>query len=53
MLILYFHIFQSGFEVSNAIFQASVYVTIVVHVGLLRMSLLSLIYSKIFPHLAE
>ena len=29
MLILYFHIFQRGFEVSNAIFQACVYVTIV------------------------
>ena len=29
MLILYFHIFQRGFEVLNAIFQASVYVTIV------------------------
>ena len=28
-LILYFHIFQRGFEVLNAIFQASVYVTIV------------------------
>ena len=28
MLILYFHIFQRGFEVINAIFQASVYVTI-------------------------
>ena len=29
MLILYFYIFQRGFEVLNAIFQASVYVTIV------------------------
>ena len=29
MLILYFHIFQRGFEVLNAILQASVYVTIV------------------------
>ena len=29
MLILCFHIFQRGFEVLNAIFQASVYVTIV------------------------
>ena len=29
MLILYFHIFQRGFEVSNAIFQACVYVAIV------------------------
>ena len=29
MLILYFHIFQRGFEVLNATFQASVYVTIV------------------------
>ena len=29
MLILHFHIFQRGFEVLNAIFQASVYVTIV------------------------
>ena len=29
MLILYFHIFQRGFEVLNAIFQASLYVTIV------------------------
>ena len=29
MLILYFHIFQRGFELLNAIFQASVYVTIV------------------------
>ena len=28
MLILYFHIFQTGFEVLNAMFQASVYVTI-------------------------
>ena len=28
MLILYFHIFQRGFEVLEAIFQASVYVTI-------------------------
>ena len=29
MLILYFHIFQRGFKVLNAILQASVYVTIV------------------------
>ena len=29
MLILYLYIFQGGFEVLNAIFQASVYVTIV------------------------
>ena len=29
MLILYFYIFQRGFEVLNATFQASVYVTIV------------------------
>ena len=29
MLILYFHIFQRGFEVLNAIFQDSVYLTIV------------------------
>ena len=29
MLILYFYIFQRGFEVLNAIFQGSVYVTIV------------------------
>ena len=29
MLILYLHICQTGFEVLNAIFQASVYVTIV------------------------
>ena len=29
MLILYFYIFQRGFEVLNAIFQAFVYVTIV------------------------
>ena len=29
MLILYFHIFQGGFEVLNAIFQASVYLKIV------------------------
>ena len=29
MLILYFYIFQRGFEVLNAIVQASVYVTIV------------------------
>ena len=29
MLILYFYIFQRGFEVSNALFQASVYVTII------------------------
>ena len=29
MLILYFHIFQRGFEVLDAIFQASVYVAIV------------------------
>ena len=29
MSILYFYIFQRGFEVLNAIFQASVYVTIV------------------------
>ena len=29
MLILYLDIFQGGFEVSNAIFQASLYVTIV------------------------
>ena len=29
MLILYFHIFQRGFEVLNAIFQASVYVPVV------------------------
>ena len=28
MLILYFSIFQRGFEVLNAIFEASVYVTI-------------------------
>ena len=28
MLILCFHIFQRGFEVLNAIFQASVYVTV-------------------------
>ena len=27
MLILYFHIFQGGFEVLDAIFQGSVYVT--------------------------
>ena len=29
MLILYFYIFEEGFEDLNAIFQASVYVTIV------------------------
>ena len=29
MLILYFYIFQRGFEVLNATFQAFVYVTIV------------------------
>ena len=29
MLILYFHIFQGGLEGWNAIFQVSVYVTIV------------------------
>ena len=29
MLILCFHIFQRGFEVLNAIFQAFVYVTVV------------------------
>ena len=29
MLILYFHVFQRGFEVLNAIFYASVYVTTV------------------------
>ena len=29
MLILYFYIFQKGFEVLNGIFYASVYVTIV------------------------
>ena len=29
MLILYFYIFQRGFEVLNAIFQAFMYVTIV------------------------
>ena len=29
MLILYFHIFQRGFEVLNAMFQTSVYVIIV------------------------
>ena len=29
MWVLYFHIFESGFEVLNAIFQASVYVTVV------------------------
>ena len=29
MLILYFHIFNKGFEVLHAKFQASVYVTIV------------------------
>ena len=29
MLILYFYIFEGGFEDLNAIFQASVYVTIV------------------------
>ena len=28
MLILYFHIFQRGFEVLNAIFQTSVHVSI-------------------------
>ena len=29
MLILYFYVFQKGFEVLNATFQAFVYVTIV------------------------
>ena len=29
MLILYFYIFQRGFEVLNAVFQTSVYVAIV------------------------
>ena len=29
MLVLYFHIFQGGFEVLDAIFQVSVHVTIV------------------------
>ena len=29
MLVLYFYIFQRGFEVLNAMFQVSVYVTIV------------------------
>ena len=29
MLILYFYIFQRGFEVLNALFQASMYVTII------------------------
>ena len=30
MLILYFHIFERGFEVLNAIFQTSLYLTIVI-----------------------
>ena len=30
MLIIYFHIFQRGLKVLNAIFQASVYVTFVI-----------------------
>ena len=33
MLILYFHLFQRGFEVLNATFQAFVYVTIVLRYG--------------------
>ena len=32
MLILYFYIFQRGFAVLNATFQASVYVTIVTNI---------------------
>ena len=32
MLILYFYIFQRGFEVLSATFQASVYLTIVTNI---------------------
>ena len=34
MLILYFYIFQRGFEVLSATFQAFVYVTIVTAIGI-------------------
>ena len=65
MLILYFYIFQRGFEVLNATFQASVYVTIVTNIVYYDMyhcwknfdiSLVVelLICSKtLFSHLAE
>ena len=38
MLILYFYIFQRGFEVLNATFQASVYVTIVTAIAYYDMN---------------
>ena len=62
MLILYFYIFQRGFEVLNATFQASVYVTIVtiaIYTTVRKFFDISLvvewlIYSKkMFSHLAE
>ena len=37
MLILYFYIFQRGFEVLNATFQASVYVAIVTNIAFYNM----------------
>ena len=58
MLIFYFHNFQRGFEVLNAIFQASVYGTIVtvlvyyiIHYCPAKTS--DILLVRKYPHLAE
>ena len=63
MLVLYFHIFQRGLEVLNAILQGSVYVTILLSLCLricttaskfLNVLLVAeLLIIKIIYHLAE
>ena len=62
MLILHFHIFQAGFEVFDAILQASVYVTILPPLCIticttvckfFNISLVVELLIKVFYHLAE
>ena len=50
MLILYFHIFQGGFEVLNVIFQVSVYVTIITAILYYNMYICTIV-RKIFHFL--
>ena len=58
MLIFYFHIFQRGFEVLNAIFQASVYGTIVTVlvcyiIHYCPAKTFDILLVRKYPHLAE
>ena len=55
MLIFYFHIFQRGFEVLNAIFQASVYGTIATVIAYYNSpaKIFDILLVRKYPHLAE